>query len=158
MWPASTTARSRMTKNAAGNVSAEVFVDTSAWYPIAIASHPDHERVVGALRDAVQSGMRLVTTNLVVAECHALLMRRVHRKAALTFVRTVREPPNLVVVTTVALEAAAVRDWLERFADQDYSFTDAVSFAAMAEREMTDALALDHHFSAAGFRLLPGGA
>jgi len=138
-------------------VSPEVFVDTSAWYPIAVTTHPDHENIAGALRNAVRAGTRIVTTNLVIAECHALLLRRVHRAAACTFVRTLREPPNLVITSTAALEAAAVRDWLERFADQDYSFTDAVSFAVMAEREMTDALALDHHFASAGFRLLPGG-
>lgn len=145
-----------MTKNALGNVSAEVFVDTSAWYPIAVATHPDHERVAAALRASVQAGTRIVTTNLVIAECHALLLRRVHRAAALTFVRTLREPPNLVVTSTAALEAAAVGNWLERFADQDYSFTDAVSFAVMAERDMTDSIALDYHFASAGFRLLPG--
>lgn len=137
-------------------MAAEVFVDTSAWYPIAVSTHPDHRDVTAALRTSVREGARIVTTNLVVAECHALLVRRVHRTAALTFVRTVREPPNLVVPSTAALEAAAVADWLERFDDQDFSFTDAVSFAVMAERDMTVALALDHHFASAGFRVVPG--
>ena len=66
-------------------------------------------------------------------------------------------PHQRIVTSTAALEATAVSDWLERFADQDYSFTDAVSFAVMTEREMTDALALDHHFASAGFQLLPRG-
>jgi predicted nucleic acid-binding protein len=135
-------------------VAAEFFVDTSAWYPLLVAKHPDHALLVATLRGLIGAHHRLVTTNLVVAETHALLMRRVGRETALTFARTVDESPNVVVRSTRALERAAVQDWLRRYADQDFSFTDAVSFAAMAERRIKDALSLDHHFRVAGFRTL----
>jgi predicted nucleic acid-binding protein len=48
-----------------------------------------------------------------------------------------------------------VAEWLERYDDQDFSFADAVSFAVMTERGITDALTLDRHFQGAGFRVLP---
>lgn len=129
----------------------ELFVDTSAWFPLADPEDPAHGKVARALRDAVQHGRRIVTTNLVVAETHALLLRRVGAPAALAFVRAVGDSPNLVVRSTAALEQAAVADWLERFDDQPFSLTDAVSFAIMAERRISEALALDHHFRVAGF-------
>lgn len=98
--------------------------------------------------------MRVVTTNLVIAETHALLLRRTTRDTALAFVQRARESPNLVVSSTTELEAAAVADWLERYSDQDFSFTDAVSFAVMAGRGIRDALTLDRHFATAGFRVV----
>ncbi len=133
----------------------EFFVDTSAWYPLLVATHPDHAPLASALRALIRDRRRLVTTNLVVAETHALLLRRAGRPTALAFVQTVDEAPNLVVRSTRELERAAERDWLVRYADQDFSFADAVSFAVMAERRIRDALALDHRFAAAGFSISP---
>ena len=131
---------------------AEVFVDTSAWYPLIVARHPDHARLGTALRELIHDHRRLVTTNLVVAETHALLLRRVGRAAALTFVQTVDEPPNVVVRSSRELEAAAERNWLARYDDQDFSLADAVSFAVMTDRGIREALTLDRHFAVAGFR------
>jgi predicted nucleic acid-binding protein len=133
-------------------VPAEVFVDTSAWYPLLLRTHPDHARLAAQLRALVKRGRRVVTTNLVVAETHALTMRRIGSAPALAFVRTVAEPPNLVVHSTAELEAKAIRAWLEHYRDQDFSFTDAVSFEVMTERRIDDALTLDLHFEVAGFR------
>lgn len=136
-------------------MAAEVFVDTSAWYPAAVRTHPDHERVANALRARVTRGDRIVTTNLVVAETHVLLLRRVSCTVALTFVRTVDQAPNLVARSTPELESKAVAEWLEPYGDQDFSFTDAVSFAVMTERNIDEALTLDAHFRAAGFLAAP---
>ena len=129
----------------------ELFVDTSAWFPLAVRSHPDHLELANTLRAHVTTGTRVVTTNLVVAESHALLLRRVGIPAARAFVRRVRQPPNVIVESTERLETLAVDEWLERFADQDSSLTDAVSFAVMRERGIGEALTLDHHFMVAGF-------
>ena len=135
-------------------MSAEFFVDTSAWYPLLVAKHPDHERLATRLRERIRAHRRLVTTNLVVAETHALLLRRVGHAAALTFVRTVGEAPNVVVASTPAFEQDATREWLARYADHDFSLTDAVSFVVMTRRRIREALSLDHGFAVAGFEAL----
>jgi len=135
-------------------VVAELFVDTSAWFTLADPGAPGHGAVAGALREAVLGGTKIVTTNLVVAETHALL-RRSHRAAALEFLREVRREPNVVVTSTPEQEARAERDWLQRYDDLAFSLTDAVSFTVMHERGIRDALALDRHFLVAGFRLRP---
>ena len=140
---------------AANRVPAELYVDTSGWYPLAVRALGQHRAVADALRRRVRAGARVVTSNLVVAETHALLLRRVGYHAAMAFVRGVADPPNLVIRSTAALEAAAVGEWLERFDDQPFSLTDAVSFAIMAERRIVEALALDHHFRVAGFVTVP---
>lgn len=105
------------------------------------------------MRSAVKERRRLVTTNLVVAETHALIMRRIHRSAALAFVREVVRAPNLVVSSSPEIEGVATSDWLDRFEGQDFSMTDAVTFVVMKQRGIRDALALDHHFTVAVFSL-----
>lgn len=137
------------------NVATELFVDTSGWFPLADAKDRAHARVARSLRDAVKNGRRIVTTNLVIAETHALIMRRIHRDAALAFLREVRREPHVIIESTGSYELTAQREWLERYGDQDFSLTDAVSFSVMAERGIRDALAIDHHFAVAGFAMLP---
>lgn len=136
-------------------MAAELFVDTSAWYVAALSSESEHRRVSEALRNRVQRGARVVTTNLVVAETHALLLRRTNRKVALTFAREVSRSPNIVISSSPDYEESAMTDWLEKYDDQDFSFTDAVSFAVMSDRGIREALALDHHFALAGFTVVP---
>jgi len=136
-------------------VSVELFVDTSAWYPLADARHPDHEGLAAALRARVAAGTRVITTNLVVAETHALLLRRLGREVALRFVREIRGEPLVVETSTPELEVRAAEEWLARYDDKDLSLTDAVSFTVMKDRGLEEALTLDHRFAAAGFTVVP---
>ena len=133
----------------------EFLIDTSAWYPILIANHADHAALAGAARALLARRYRLVTTNLVVAETHALLLRWEGRQRALAGLHQLGESTDVLVQSTRELEAAARRDWLERYTDQDFSLADAVSFAVMRERRIEDVLTLDHHFAVAGFRVAP---
>ncbi|WP_419167412.1 type II toxin-antitoxin system VapC family toxin [Candidatus Palauibacter sp.] len=135
-----------------------LFVDTSGWYPVSDRAHPDHKAVAGALRVRVRSGWAVVTTNLVVAETHALLLRRGGRRAALTFLEAIRQPPNRVEYVTSEREAVAVARWLRRFSDQSFSLADAASFAIMTELGIEEALTLDRHFGTAGFVMVPAAA
>jgi predicted nucleic acid-binding protein len=136
-------------------VAAELFVDSSAWYPLARPAHPDHARVAAALRERVTAGVRIVTTNLVIAESHALLLSRTGPAAALRFLKEVRSPPNTVVTSDDGLEDQAISGWLSRYADQSFSLADAVSFEVMKTRRIREALTLDSHFATAGFAMLP---
>ena len=136
-------------------MAAELFVDTSAWFALAEPRTIGRTEVERALRDHVIRGVRIVTTNLVVAETHALLVRRMSHRAALAFLTDVVVPPTIVVMSTKALEERARIDFLIRYRDQPFSFTDAVSFAVMRERNIVDALTLDHHFATAGYVMLP---
>lgn len=131
-----------------------LFIDTSAWYPLADRGHPDHPVLARTLRERVRRGARIVTTNVVVGETHALLLRRAGRAAALAFVEAVRRPPNRIEYITAEREEEAVGQWLERFADQRFSLVDACSFAVMSELGIREALTLDRHFAVAGFVVL----
>jgi predicted nucleic acid-binding protein len=133
----------------------ELFVDTSAWYPLADRSHPDHTVLVDVLSDRLHSGARIVTTNLVIAETHALLLQRGGREAALRFLSEVRSDPIVVETSTPEVEERAAAEWIVRYEDQAFTLTDAVSFVVMGDRGIREALALDRHFATAGFVRLP---
>ena len=130
-------------------------MDTSAWYALVDPGQRARSHVASALREAIRKRYRIVTTNLIVAETHALLLRRLGHRVAVTFVREVGSAPNVVVESSRELEELALRDWLERFEDENFSLTDAVSFAVMSERRIRSALTLDHHFAVAGFEVVP---
>ncbi len=132
-----------------------LFVDTSAWYPLADRAHQDHEVLARSLRERIREGARIVTTNLVVAETHALLLRRAGRRAGSAFLQAIRQAPNQIEYITPEREAAAVNRWIERFSDQPFSLADAASFVVMSELGIREALTLDHHFMVAGFVTLP---
>lgn len=139
-------------------MAAELFIDTSAWFALAkrsMRAGDDESRVRAALKSRLKAGVRPVTTNLVVAETHVLMFRRLGRPAAQTFLSEVNRSPIVVVRSDGDLEDAAQHEWLVRYGDQDFSFTDAVSFAVMSARGIRDALTLDGHFAAAGFVVVP---
>lgn len=136
-------------------VARELFVDTSAWYPIVVRSHTDHAALSAELTALVRAGERLVTTNLVIAETHALLTIRAGAPTALAFLRHATTAPTEVVTSTPELELEAQVAWLTRFADQAFSLTDAVSFVVMTRRRIRSALTLNHHFAVAGFSMVP---
>ncbi|MDE2658698.1 MAG: PIN domain-containing protein [Acidobacteriota bacterium] len=133
-----------------------LFIDTSAWYPLADAGHPDHKRVAEALRTRIGDGAAVVTTNLVVAETQVLLLRRAGRTAAMTFLEAIRQPPNRIEYATPEREEASVSRWLRSYTDQRFSLADAVSFVVMEELGISEALTLDRNFAAAGFVMMPG--
>ena len=133
----------------------DLFVDTSAWYPLADRAHRDHDLLAGTLRERLRQGARIVTTNVVVAETHALLLRRAGHRAALAFLKAVRQAPNQIEYITPERETDAISCWIERFSDQPFSLADAGSFVVMSELRIREALTLDHHFTVAGFVALP---
>ena len=44
---------------------------------------------------------------------------------------------------------------LEKHIDQDFSFTDAVSFVVMQEQEIEQAFTFDNHFAILGLQMIP---
>ncbi len=70
------------------------------------------------------------------------------------FLLALRESARLTTVySTLALEEAAVA-LLDRHPDQTFTYVDAVSFALMRERGISDTFAFDRHFATGGFVLL----
>jgi predicted nucleic acid-binding protein len=133
----------------------QVFVDASAWLAVADKGEARHSDAVTAYSNLLNNQAILVTTSLVVAETYILLRRRLGHRAAITFLKSVNDSPKIEIgYANANLETEAKRI-LHQYHDQDFSFADAVSFALMQERGITQAFAFDKHFAIAGFTLVP---
>ena len=131
-----------------------IFVDTGAWVALADASDDLHHAALAIYSNVLQPGVRLITTNLVVAETYNLVRRRIGFQASIRFLQSLRASPRLErAYSNAGLENAA-EGLLRRYADQDFSLVDAVSFAYMQAEGIVEAFAFDKHFTTAGFVLV----
>ena len=132
----------------------KVFVDTGAWLALADASDDLHHAARTIYPSVLRPDIRLFTTNLVVAETYNLIRRRIGFQASMRFLRSLRASPRLErVYSNAGLENTA-EELLQRYADQDFSLVDAVSFAYMQVEGIVEAFAFDKHFTTAGFVLV----
>src|SRR5260370_108264 len=67
------------------------------------------------------------------------------------FVDAVTRSPRLAIEHASEAVESEAWDWLQRHDERPYSFVDATSFASMRRRRLTEALAFDGDFRAAGF-------
>ncbi len=138
-------------------MSAELFVDASAWIALADADDQNYSAAAKLYPDLLKNYRRLVTTNLVVAEAYILIRRELGHKAGMTFLNRIKASPRIERVYADAELEKQAETILGRYQDQLFSYADAVSFALMRERGMDEAFAFDKHFIVAGFTLLPSG-
>lgn len=126
-----------------------IFVDSSFW----IAQFMSRDGLHSEARalEARHARGRLLSSSAVVAETWTFLRRRTNHRLAMTWLDGVRAAPSLRVERIdEALEAEAWA-WLRVHDERPYSFVDATSFALMRKRRITEALAFDGDFAAAGF-------
>ncbi len=133
----------------------ELFVDTGAWVALADQDDKYHERAAREYPDLLKCYRRLVTTNLVVAEVYIILRKALGHTAAITFLESIRSSPRIEKVQSAERVETEAEDILRRYSDQDFSYTDAVSFALMRQRGIDTAFTFDKHFSIAGFSMMP---
>lgn len=137
-------------------MSLSIFVDTSGWLAAASTRENHHAAVAAVYDDLAGRRARFVTTNLVVAEMHILIVREQGPQAGCALLDAIYADPLYTIITaTRDLESAATDRWLRPYHDQRFSLTDAVSFEVMRTQRIREAIALDRHFEVAGYRLLP---
>jgi predicted nucleic acid-binding protein len=129
-----------------------VLVDTGAWLAAFHRRDQHHADAARILRRLRAERARLVVTDLILAELHLHLLHGFGPGPAAHHLLTLIEDPGIEqVFCDRALQRAAVDDWIERFADQAFTLTDAVSFAVMRARRIRTALTFDRDFQIAGF-------
>jgi predicted nucleic acid-binding protein len=127
-----------------------VFADT--WHWIAIISRRDqaHQAAIEA-HASLGAGVRILTTEEVLAEVLTALSGLAERVAAAQSVRRLLTHPD---VTVVAQSHDSFREGLELYEarrDKTYSLTDCISMQAMQRRSIAEVLTRDEHFEQEGF-------
>lgn len=133
-----------------------VFVDSGPWIALASARDSHHAEADRLFRHAVARRLPLVTTDLVIAEAHRLLLFRAGGTVARAFLERVDRSPSLRLEFASPERHARARQWLERLDDQSITYTDAVSFAVIEDTRCASVLTFDDDFAVAGFRQFLG--
>lgn len=132
-------------------------MDSSAFLALESLEERSHSRVRSAFEELVKAKARLLTTNFVFDETYTLLLTRLGRRDAVKWGKDIKAG-KLVQVARVD-EDHEVRAWeiILAFADKDFSYTDATSFALAESLGIEEALSLDNHFRQWGrLNILPG--
>ena len=137
---------------------APVYVDSGGWIALLSRRDAHHPEAAEVFRESVRRRAALLTSNLVIAEVHRLLLFRGGISAALAAVEriTALERVSVEFVTRAHHDDAV--EWLRRFADQPFTYTDATSFAVMTGRRCRQVIGFDRHFQTAGFERWPGSS
>src|SRR5688572_24626638 len=106
------------------------FVDSSAYLALLDRRDEHHHAAIAISRWLAQEHFRLYTTNTVVIEAHALILSAMGTEVATRFLRDV-DRGITTIVRTRARDEDRAKALIYRYADKEFSFTDAISFITM---------------------------
>jgi uncharacterized protein len=135
-----------------------VLIDSSAFYALADERDRRHREIADHLEKLARTGAQLFTTNLILAETHALILARSRRvDKAVEFLTGIHASERTTIVRVTEEDEQQALSILSRYQDKLFSFTDAASFAVMERLGITHALTLDDDFRQYGLMTLPHG-
>ena len=125
-----------------------VFAD--AFYFVARINRRDqhHEQVVAFSRDL---RARLITTDWILMEVADALAKSECRPRVREFILHLRQSPACEILPATRESLDRALELYHQHSDKEWTLTDCVSFVAMREFGVTEALTADHHFEQAGF-------
>jgi predicted nucleic acid-binding protein len=138
------------------DLPASLFVDSGALIALQNRRDQYHAEADHLFRQAVARRIRLLTTNLVLAETQRLILFRAGTRSALRVLELLDSSPSVTIQFPDSDDHAAGRRWLERLAPRPVTYTDGVSFAVMERSRCRHVLGFDQDFAVAGFTLWKG--
>ena len=131
-----------------------LFIDSGGFFALVSAKSAVHADAVAIMEESRRARRRAVTTDYVLDETATLLRARGLTKLLKEFLRLTETSQALGIEWMTPDRFAAPRGFMLKHLDQEFSFTDCVSFVVMKELRLLDALATDKHFRIAGFNPL----
>ena len=119
-----------------------VLWDSSAVLALLDGDDADHQRAKTIATQLARERRPSFVTNYVEAETHALLLRKLGRQLAREWLLA----GGLPVLRALPHEEQRAKELLARYADQDWSLCDSISFALIEARRVGAAFTFDHHF------------
>jgi uncharacterized protein len=130
-----------------------IFIDTGAFIARYIVRDQHHREAAGLWKRIEETRPACVTSSWIVNETLTYLGRHVNHNFAVQKGKILYGSHWLGILRPAEEEEKEGLGYFEKFADQEMSFTDCVSFALMRRREIRQAFSFDRHFATAGFEL-----
>jgi uncharacterized protein len=131
-----------------------LFIDSGGFYALVSAQSTVHADAVAIMEESRRAKRRAVTTDYDLDETATLLRARGLTKLLKELLRLTEASQALSIQWMTPDCFAAARKFMLKHLDQEFSFTDCVSFVVMKELRLLGALATDKHFRIAGFNPL----
>ena len=131
-----------------------IFVDTGAFLARYVVRDQYHQEALRLWERIERGGKRCVTSNFVLDETFTLLARRAGYAFAAERARKIFSSEALTILRPVEEDEREALGFFEKYADQEISFTDCVSFVLIQKKKIEEVFSFDGHFEQAGFRLL----
>jgi uncharacterized protein len=132
-----------------------IFIDSGALIARFVERDQYCIQSLAVWRDLQEKRRRCLTSNFVLSEAFTLLARRTTYQFAANRARGLYSSKILEILRPSEEDELAALQYFEKYADQNVSFTDCVSFALMKRHGIRDVFTFDRHFTLAGFNSRP---
>jgi predicted nucleic acid-binding protein len=132
-----------------------IFIDTGAFLARYLPRDDHHREATRSWKRLARQAWKCYTSNFVLDETFTLLARRSSYSFAAARARNLYASKALQILRPTADDEHEALLLFEKYADQEVSFTDCISFALMKRQRLHRAFAFDRHFKDAGFELWP---
>ena len=133
-----------------------IFIDTGAFLARYLLRDQYHEQSLLIWEKLTSSKQQVFTSNFVLDELFTLLGRKANYKFAAEQATIILSSTHLNILRPdLTIEKKAV-EYFKKYADQQFSYTDCISFALMKHRHIKKAFTFDHHFEIVKFERYQG--
>lgn len=132
-----------------------IFVDTGAFLAKYLRKDQHHLESLPIWERLEREKAWVCTSNFVIDELATLLARRANYSFAAETIRSIYESDIFEILRPEREEERNAVMFFAKYADQEVSFTDCISFALMRAHRIKRAFAFDRHFDLPGFTRIP---
>jgi predicted nucleic acid-binding protein len=136
----------------------EVFLDTGFWFAYQVRQDTYHQSSIKLMGELISEGALLSTSELVISETYTLLARKVDALAALRFMKILGVQVREGFTKIYWVDWPIIEDSqkiLQKYVDQQLSFTDASSAAILIKHNVPAIATFDRHFQIMRLPCLP---
>ena len=128
-----------------------VFIDSGAFIALYLKEDQYHEQAAEIFPVLPHP---IFTSNHVVDEVATFLARKFGYGYAADRIDDLYASKDIDVVSSTRDDEVQAIRWMRKYADQEVSFTDCISFAMMRRLRIRSVFTFDRHFRDAGFRII----
>jgi predicted nucleic acid-binding protein len=133
----------------------DIFVDTSAWIALVDKDDSHHKEAASSYPSLLKNHRNLITSNFVIAETYIIILNELGHKLAIDFLEKLKASPRILKIYSNEDIEEEAEPILVKYSDQDFSYTDAISFVIMKRQKIRKAFSFDKHIVIAGFVNIP---
>lgn len=132
-----------------------IFIDSGAFLARYLSHDQYHRRAVAFWEKIGLNNERCFTSNFVLDEMFTLLGRRAGYDFAVQRAKNIYASKALIIFRPDQKDELKALNYFSKYADQNVSFTDCISFVLMRREKIHRVFSFDRHFELAGFKLFP---